>query len=86
MSITNPGQVLIQFPVGEKDPSRLEAQLRNGILTLMDITCPVHKSNTSLDAVITDRTPESISVELQACCEACAQRGERALLQAAAAN
>lgn len=86
MSIANSGQVLVHLTYGDKEPSRLEAQIRNGILSLMDITCPIHKSNTSLDAVIVDRTPELISVEIQACCDACAQRGEKALQQCAAAQ
>ena len=86
MSIANSGRLLVQLPFGDKDPSRLEAQVRNGILSLMDITCPDHKSNTSLDAVIVDRTPEHIAVEIQACCDPCARRGEKALQQCAAAN
>lgn len=84
MTIANSGLLLICLSMGDKDPARLEAQIRNGILSLMDITCPVHGPNTSLDAVIVERESDHITVELQACCGACASRGQTAIQQAAA--
>ena len=79
MSYANSGPLLIRLPMGEKSPVRLETQIRNGILSLMDITCTVQGPNTSLDAVIVEREPDHISVEFQACCGACAARGQTSI-------
>lgn len=84
MSTLSTGHLSIQLPLGTKSASRLEAQIRNGILSLMDITCPDHGSNTSLDAEIGERDESQITVELQACCDECAHRGEKAIQKSTA--
>ncbi len=84
ISLTETAPTIIRLPFGDKDHARLEAQVRNGILALLDITCKVHGPNTSLDAVVIERTPDQIVIELQACCGECALRGEKSILLCAA--